>query len=511
MLLALVSSNLACAVGMLTASDPIFSTSGRGSSPTGLPFATITPELIFPTDQPIVVGGPPPTPAPTRPAPTIDPNITPVLYYVQSGDTLQAVAKRFDVDPSAITSPVDIKAEGLMPANQLLIIPHGLSNTTSAVHLLPDSELVNSPSASDFDIQAFVSQAGGHLSRYSEWLGSTEWTSGAQIIQRISIENSINPRLLLAILEFQSGWVYGEPNSLVATDYPLGYLKASRKGLYAQLIWAVNQLSIGYYGWRDGSITQIQFPDDVSARLAPGLNAGTVALQYYFARAFNLNDWVAALDPDHGFMQLYNKMFGDAWQRAQTVEPLFPVGVEQPPLILPFFIGQLWSYTGGPHGAWEHDGSRAALDFSPARDVSGCVESPAWVLASTAGLVVRSGNGVVMVDIDGDGDERTGWDILYLHLATKDRIEVGASVQMGDLLGHPSCEGGVATGTHVHIARKYNGEWVAADGPLPFNLDGWIAHAGTDPYLGTLTRNGDTVTASMYGSFESRILRTRNP
>ncbi len=38
-------------------------------------------------------------------------------------------------------------------------------------------------------------------------------------------------------------------------------------------------------------------------------------------------------------------------------------------------------------------------------------------------------------------------------------------------------QGGEVTGTHVHIARKYNGEWILADGPLAFNLEGWITHA----------------------------------
>ncbi len=509
--LALAVSNLACAIGQLTPSDPIFKTSGNGLNSTAFPEVTPTPVLLFPTDAPHVIGGPAPTAVPTQPTATVDPNITPVLYYAQSGDSLAAVAARFGIDPSQITSPEQIPARGLITPNQLLIIPHGLVNTTSALHLLPDSELVDSPSASDFNIEAYISQAGGYLSTYTEWLGSTEWTSGAQIIQRVAIENSINPRLLLAILEYQSGWVFGQPNSLVNTNYPLGYLQANRTGLYAQLIWAVNQLSTGYYGWREGKITEIEFPDGVTARLAPSLNAGTVALQYYYAKAFVLEDWVNALQPDNGFAALYLKMFGDPWQRAQAVEPLFPVGLEQPVLSLPFFIGQLWSFTGGPHGAWEHDGSRAALDFSPARDVSGCVESPAWVLASTSGLVTRSGNGVVMVDVDGDGNEGTGWDILYLHLATKGRIELGASVQPGELLGHPSCEGGIATGTHVHIARKYNGEWIAADGPLPFTLDGWEAHAGPQPYQGSLTKGGATVTASVYGSYESRIIRTRNP
>jgi hypothetical protein len=108
---------------------------------------------------------------------------------------------------------------------------------------------------------------------------------------------------------------------------------------------------------------------------------------------------------------------------------------------------------------------------------------------------VRSETGEVTLDLDGDGDERTGWNIFYLHVATQGRAKVGDVLQTGDPVGYPSCEGGTSTGTHVHIARKYNGEWIPADGTLAFNLEGWIAHNGSEPYQGTLTRLSRTVTA----------------
>jgi len=192
----------------------------------------------------------------------------------------------------------------------------------------------------------------------------------------------------------------------------------------------------------------------------------------------------------------------------QTVEPLFPPGVAQPPLTLPFAPNWVWSLTGGPHGAWEQDGAYAALDFAAGANTPGCVESKAWVAAAASGLVVRTGPGLVVVDLDGDGKEQTGWVLVYLHVATKDRIPTGSWVATGDYLGHPSCEGGVSTGTHLHLARKFNGEWVPADGPLPFNLEGWIAHAGEAAYKGTLTRDGKTVVASTVSNAASFISRS---
>jgi murein DD-endopeptidase MepM/ murein hydrolase activator NlpD len=122
--------------------------------------------------------------------------------------------------------------------------------------------------------------------------------------------------------------------------------------------------------------------------------------------------------------------------------------------------------------------------------------------------VVRTGPGLVVLDLDGDGHEQTGWVLVYLHVSSKDRVIVGEWVAAGDVLGHPSCEGGFATGTHLHIARKFNGEWVPADGPIPFNLGGWIAHAGSESYKGTLTRAGETLTACTCSNYKTFITRT---
>jgi murein DD-endopeptidase MepM/ murein hydrolase activator NlpD len=505
--------SLSCAIGVLDQNDPLFSTSNGGG------IRSATPSLIFPTDRvaqvktndtvvELVQGSS--TDVPTPPSVPVD--TAPLLYYTQAGDTLPIIAIRFSVDIDEINSPDgSLPQTGLLTPNTLLVIPHMLVNTTSSIKIVPDSELVYSPSAIDFNVDDFVSQAGGYLSRYKEWLGSTEWTSGAEIVQRIATENSINPRLLLALIEYQSGWVYGLPTNAKQEDYPLGKVDLSLKGLYSQLAWAVNQLSVGYYGWREGWVTDIQFSDGVSARLAPDLNSGTVAIQYYFAQVNDTPGWLGALDTNVGIPALYDKMFGNPWMRAMEVEPLYPPNLSQPVLILPFLIDQMWSYTGGPHGAWERDGARAAIDFAPGSTESGCVESNAWVVASAPGLIVRAGNGAIVEDLDGDGNEQTGWNILYMHINDL-AISAGDWVETSDYLGHPSCEGGIATGTHMHIARKYNGEWISADGPLPFVLSGWTVHAGTMPYAGTMTKGNSTITSSVVGSHESLIMRTReNP
>jgi murein DD-endopeptidase MepM/ murein hydrolase activator NlpD len=149
----------------------------------------------------------------------------------------------------------------------------------------------------------------------------------------------------------------------------------------------------------------------------------------------------------------------------------------------------------------------AAIDFAPPSMTNECNVSDRWVTAMAAGLVVRSANGVVVVDLDGDGKEQTGWDIMYLHIANDGRVAVGTYVNANDHIGHPSCEGGVATGTHVHIARKYNGEWIPAAGYLPFDLNGWVVQGGDQAYKGTMIKDGQIVTACSCSSSETDISR----
>ncbi len=452
------------------------------------------------------------SPTETMPLPTQAQIVPPsqdthILYYVNGGDSLPVVSLRFGVDIQEITSPDPINKTGLLPPGQLLIIPNHLSETSSSVKLMPDSETVFSPSTLDFDIEAFVSQAGGYLAEYSEYLLSTGNTSGAEIIARVALEYSINPRLLLAALEAQSGWVYGFPESAADIYYPMGYFNSINKGLFLQCTWFASQVLDGYYGWREGRLLVLDFLDGQSLRLAPQLNAGTVGLMNIYTHLYDFSEWAYWLYGENGFFRLYESMFGNPWLRAQAYDPLIPANTLQPELILPFEVGRTWAFTGGPHAAWGVADVWAALDFAPASAESGCQESNAWVAASASGLVVRSFNGAVVIDLDGDGYEQTGWTLVYLHIATKDRIEVGTWVEVGDRLGHPSCEGGRATGTHVHLARRYNGEWVPADGPVPFVLSGWQAKAGVHEYEGWLIRGNEIIYANTASTYETQISR----
>jgi LasA protease len=422
-------------------------------------------------------------------------------YAAQTGDTLPALAAHFGTTAAEIRAAnpqIPPDATTLQPGMALKIPFANPSAYGTQLQIMPDSRYVNGPLSSGFNTAAFISSRPGWLKGYHEEIGGGN-PSAAQLIDIVATNFSISPRALLVLLEYQAGGL-SQPE-VPSSPYPLGHVDENAAGLYKQLVWAANILNAGYYGWRTGGLTQLVHPDYSTERPDPWQNAATVAFQYYFSFS-SLGEYAHASGPD-GLRGVSMRLFGDPW--AANVAHI-PAGLQQPGLVLPFPAGYAWNFTGGPHSAWGGAALRpwAALDFAP--PVHGCDISSAPVVAMADGIVARSETGVVVLDLDGDGNERTGWNILYLHIASHAQARLGQKVKMGDPLGFPSCEGGMSTGTHVHIARKYNGEWIPVDSVLPFALEGWIAHTGEAFYKGTLTRGGQTVTASPYGDAASLIV-----
>ena len=94
-----------------------------------------------------------------------------------------------------------------------------------------------------------------------------------------------------------------------------------------------------------------------------------------------------------------------------------------------------------------------------------------------------------------------------MHISTRGRVELGADLKAGDHIGHPSCEGGISTGTHLHIARRYNGEWIPADQDIPFVLDGWASQGLGSAYQGLLVRGDQVLQAEDIETDYNRIQR----
>jgi murein DD-endopeptidase MepM/ murein hydrolase activator NlpD len=437
--------------------------------------------------------------------PVLDPPGEPFFYSVRSGDTLEALARRFEVEQGQIRTGSQLSPSGYLPLGEALQIPNILESMSPGGDLIPDAELVYSPTSVDMDLPAFVTAAGGYLSFHVEDVGGKP-LSGAAVVQRVADENSVNPRLLLALLEYRGGWVYGAPTDAGRLDYPLGFRIPGRTGLYQELSVAATQLNLGYYGWRAGTMVETTYAGDRTIRWNPTLNAGSAAVLRLFALWFE-DRWLDEIVRPGGFAERYQAMFGDPWSRSAAAGPVLPSDLASPALELPFAAGQFWGLTAGPHNAWTSGTPRSALDLSPISGGDPCDVSPWWVTASAAGVIARAGDHAVALDLDGDGRESTGWVLVYYHLADEGLVAAGTRVAEGDRLGHPSCQGGRATGKHVHFARKYNGEWIPADGPVPLVLSGWQVVADPRNYYGTMIRDGQVVSADSGGGRGSTVWR----
>jgi len=467
---------------------------GCAPAPSAVGLAAPFPTLPAYQPTPVV------TPLPTRPL--YKPGEL-VAYTAQSGDTLPALAARFNTTTDKIleANPFIPRDATTMPPGMPMQIPvYYRPLWGTPYQALPDHAIVNGPADVGFDTTAFVAQYPGWLKDYVYYAGGKN-RNGAEIVDYVATNFSVSPRLLLAILEYQTG-ALSNPQ-MPKSPYILNYHGPYHNNVYMQLVWAANTINNGYYGWRTGHLTIFEHPDKRLERPDPWQNAGSVAIQYYFSRTMNAEEYNRAIS-ENGLIATYTALFGDPW----TVPlELIPGSLQQPKMSLPFPSGHIWTYTGGPHTAWGQGEPWAAVDFAPPSEHSGCfvADVSEYATAIADGVVVRVDTGVLVLDLDGDGDERTGWNILYVHLATPGKAHLGEFLRIGDPVGYPSCEGGRTTGTHVHVARKYNGEWIPADGPLAFVMEGWIPHKGQTAYQGTLTRGAWTITACECSDVNSQV------
>jgi LasA protease len=450
-------------------------------------------EVAPPNADPLLVPTPTfiPTPNPTRSA--VVASTEDQVYVVQSGDTLNVIAGHFGISIDSLLEVNNFVDENVIIfPGQSLIIPQSTQAVGPAFKIIPDSELVYGPGLEGFNTAQFLQgYSSSFLANYTEELDGRLWT-GAEIVDRVALEQSLNPRILLALLEYETQWLSKPMIDPDSAMFPMKYRErpAQIYGLYRQLDWGGKMLNTGYYGWRQRGMTATLLADGMRVGLDPTINAGTAGVEVLLSQTRTVEQWTLAVNHT-GVFATYVSLFGDPFQYA--VEPLLPPDLSQPPMQFPFAEDETWYFTGGPHGGWGSGTAWAAVDFVSRDEVSGCDPVPQFARAVADGVIARSEWGIVIIDLDGDGFEGTGWTVMYLHLATEGRqVEVGDRVQTGDAIGHPACEGGVSWATHLHIARRYNGEWMAADctscvldAPAPqLNFGGWLAYSYNSEYDG---------------------------
>jgi LasA protease len=432
----------------------------------------------------------PPTPNPAKIFPPI--TTTHQEYAIQLNDTLAIISEKFNTSARKIMDLNPAINPNLLYVDQVILIPAAIpTDMGPSFKLIPDSELVNGGINHLINLEDYINSFDGYFAGYFEEVNG-ELLSGWEIIELVAENYSVNPRLLIAIIEFQSGWLTQSKPSVTDISYPVGLHDPYRSGLYYQSSWAADRLNNGYYRWKANTLSFIISTDGLLIPLDPTINSGTAALQYLFGKLYTADMWRVVVSEDQFFQTMFN-LYGNPFQWAN--EPQIPEDLTQPTFELPFEENVAWYFTGGPHGGWDDGSAWAALDFAPPAEILGCVLNDNWVVAMADGLIVKSENGGVYQDLDGDGNLGTGWVIFYMHIGNNDKVEAGTSLQTGDRIGHPSCEGGYSTGTHLHLARKYNGEWITADGKIPFIISDWTSHGNGIYYDGYLQNSSDSIYA----------------
>jgi len=441
---------------------------------------------------PVLTAAPASGPAPDSTLPT---GTGPARHIVQSGENLSQIAAQYDVSLASILAVNNLENPDFLEVDQIINLPQIPVTYTLAWRTMPDSRLVRSVSAQSFDTAAFIrsqpgiipSLNGPVVTRQANGAALTDILPASQIVERVSLEYSIDPRILLAFLEYRAGLLSQSDVDEVRQLYPLIRPEQSyginRSGLYNQLAWLADQLNFGYYDWKYRGKTTLEFSDGSRLHYHPDLNAASVALQYVFSRLRSLADWQLDVSED-GFYATYQAYFGNPFDDEFTT---VPPSLSQPQLSLPFQSGEIWRFTGGFHGGWGPGSAWAALDFAPpdkpADHYGPCYTARFPTTSVAPGKIVRISNGAIVLDLDQDGNEGTGWTILYLHIVKDASLQSGQTVAAGDILGYASCSGGYSTATHLHIARRYNGEWIPADcahcpsasAMPPFVMSSWQA------------------------------------
>lgn len=459
-----------------------------------------------PTATPIPVDTLPPTATVERPTPAVfngaptpnpayyDPQSAgQLMYTIVSGDTLFLIATRYGMEVEELMALNGLTDTDFIVVGDQLEIPVEVSGISPSFKIIPDSELVYGPTVDGFQVGDFLRRfyPQSTLLRYSETVEGRP-LNGAGVVDLVAVRFSVNPRLLLAMIEHRTGWVSQSDPNFENNFYPMGFDAPGTHGLYNQLSRAANLVNFGMYGRSEGGLRTIEFRDRTQIIIDPTINHGTAGIQTWLAAhdtatVVSLNQEAG---PD-GFFATYDRIFGNPFGFAYD-GPLLARRLEQPELILPWEEGIPWYFTGGPHGGWAGGSAWAALDFGPDKEKRGCYVSEAYTVAAADGLVVYSDFGGVLLDLDGDGDAGTGWVLVYWHVDRAGRVENESYLNQGERIGHPSCEGGFSSGTHLHFARRYNGYWIAADGDIPFVLDGWVSSGAGREYDGYLVKGDES-------------------
>jgi murein DD-endopeptidase MepM/ murein hydrolase activator NlpD len=330
-------------------------------------------------------------------------------------------------------------------------------------------------------IQHFLDASPGPLKEMRFQVGRRSHTF-ADVLVCLSSLYSLNPRLVLALLEQQSHLLSTANPSAEQMALAMGFEEKHRRGVYGQVRWAALEMRLALrdYAVRAPAapLPSLVFADGTQRAVSPTISLSRYVLSRVLAPTTTPDHLPSKLET---FRQTYTHLFGDPrtpptdWPRPSS--PFLTRPMERPFRVTSFFDHEtpLLHENGTTHSFWGQADPTLSYDGHTGWDYA--MQPPDRVLAAAAGTVVFAGN-------SNDGcaeparavilDHANGYRTLYWHLHTIE-VERGEEVAAGTVLGVAGASG-CAIGPHLHFQVQYLGRDVDPYGWCGLSPDPWTAN-----------------------------------
>ncbi len=361
-----------------------------------------------------------------------------------------------------------------------------LVTLTPTPRFLALTELVYARDFTQAPIDAVLRSSGGDLADVRvNVAGRSEPFATALLGQ--TLYYSVSPKIILALLEFQSDLVTQPGQPAERYQWAVGNYRDGGKyaGFAAQIRWAVREM---FYARRDLRERPALIYADGTEVAAPETLSDA---QYVMARVIAPTIQVGRLEPALlQFQAVYERLFGPLSADAPAALGAPRVSLHRP-LRHIFPITSFFDH-GGPFLTrhlsegittyWGHTETDMAFAYNGHDGWDYAAAPPDEALAAADGTVVFAGVAddncdTLAVIIDHGSDVRT----LYWHLSALN-VDMGQTVKAGDVIGVIG-ESGCAKGPHLHFGVHYAGVSIDPYGWCGQGADPWQSHpAGAQSY-----------------------------
>lgn len=379
------------------------------------------------------------------------------------------------VTPVATDAPRP--ASTVTPAPEAPAAPAAPAEAPAAI--LDDRRLNYEPGFYAQAIQAFLDTQPGPLKSMAFRVGDRTH-SFAESLAGQAAYYSVNPKVILALIELRSGLVSDPDPTADQLGWAVGYQGESgnRRGVQAQVRWAVKQI---LYARRDyPARAPLVYADDSELPPPDDMTLAEYALARVLAPTVSPGQVLPLLER---FTETYARLFDD---------PRTPP-VDWPPPAAPFLVRPTETVVpvtsffdhGGPFLTrnaavgvttyWGRTETDMAFAYNGHDGWDYAAAPPDRAIAAAAGEVVFAGNAddgcntrAVVID------HGNGYRTLYWHLYSVD-VEIGQRVAAAErigMIGNTGC----SSGPHLHFGVQYLGRNTDPYGWCGPGDDPWRAH-----------------------------------